>query len=180
MTLKSKWIPLFSFFLAGLGGCAAPGDDFWPTVSFGPEIEATEEALNQTPEVALAPLPTLLPKETEGIANQTAYINGIEADFRDIIANLNARFEDYQKARNGLSLGRAEAKIDHWLTAQMELSNISQNTEDLTKLRARLSAIPQPLPERARVLQAQIEARELQSRLFLRGEKQKLQELEPA
>jgi hypothetical protein len=162
----------------GLSACATAGDNDWPTVSFGHDIAATNAAIEQTPEVALAPLPTLTSEDTAGLENPTSYLNAIGQDYRDLASNLEARFQDYSRARQSLSQSGDDMRAQNWLTAQMELSNISQYTEDLTKLRARMAALD-PLPESGRVLLARMEAQELQNRLFVREEKTELQALEP-
>jgi hypothetical protein len=161
-----------------LGACAAP--DEWPTVSFGNDITATNQAIAARPEVSLAPLPGLLPEDTRGVDDPALYMRSINADYRALVTKLSDRFQDYSKARKSMTVDTGEAFAESWLGAQMELSNISQYTEDLTKMRARITALGDPLPEGARVLLARIEAQELQNRLFIREEKLELAALEPS
>lgn len=174
-----KKLSTLKIFVVGLAlsACAAP--DEWPTVSFGDEISATNEAIVQKPEVDLAPLPSLLAQDTRGSENPSLYINNITADYRELVTKLNDRFQDYSRARKAMITSAGEAFTKDWLTAQMELSNISQNTEDLTRLRARISVLGDPLPEHSRVLLKRLEAQELQNRLFIREEKLELEGLEP-
>lgn len=160
-----------------LSACAASED--WPTVSFGHEIDATNDAISARPEVSLAPLPKLLPEETLGADDPAGYMTTINADYQILVTKLTDRFQDYSKARKAMTVDTGEAFAESWLGAQMELSNISQHTEDLTKMRARISALDEPLPEQARVLLARIEAQEIQNRLFIRQEKLELEALEP-
>lgn len=176
--MKILSILKISVFCLGISACAS--SENWPTVSFGDDISATNSAIGQKPEVSLAPLPALSDEDTKGSENPAAYMNAINADYRDLVAKLNNRFQDYSKARQLMTSDTGEDFAKDWLTAQMELSNISQNTEDLTKMRARVSALGDPLPEDARVLLARLEAQELQNRLFIREEKLELEGLEPS
>ena len=175
-----KRISILKTILLGLAisACAAPEE--WPTVSFGNDISATNDGLDARLEVSLAPLPSLLPEDTLGVENTAAYMKTINADYRTLVTNINRRFEDYSKARKSMTVDTGEDFAESWLGAQMELSNISQYTEDLTKMRARITALGNPLPEAARVLLARIEAQELQNRLFIREEKLELARLEPS
>jgi len=175
--MKNLSILKISVLCLSIGACATSDD--WPTVSFGHDVAATNEAITARPEVSLAPLPSLLPEDTRGSENSTLYMGTINADYRALSTKLTDRFEDYSRARQGMSSHQGEAFTESWLAAQMELSNISQYTEDLTKMRARISALGDPLPEQARVLLARIEAQELQNRLFIREEKLELAALEP-
>ncbi len=169
----------FTIFLSlAISACAAPEE--WPTVSFGNDISATNDGLDARLEVSLAPLPSLLPEDTLRVENTAAYMNTINADYRTLLTNINKRFEDYSRARKSMTVETGEDFAESWLGAQMELSNISQYTEDLTKMRARITALGNPLPEAARVLLARIEAQELQNRLFIREEKLELARLEPS
>lgn len=162
-----------------LGACTSPEGEDWPTVSFGRDVEATNAAIEKPSEVILAPLPSLLPEEREGLENPNAFFGKITADYREVAENLEARVRDYGAARQTLNGTVGAVFRDNWLTAQMELSNISQHTEELTKLRARISAMGDSLPEDARVLLRRIEAQELQNRLYLRQEKGFLASIEP-
>lgn len=161
-----------------VGACAAP--DEWPTVSFGHDISATNQAITARPEVSLAPLPSLLAEDTRGLENPSLYMNNITAEYRALVTRITDRFQDYSRARKAMTTSTGEAYAKDWLSAQMELTNISQYTEDLTKMRARISALGDPLPEQGRVLLVRLEAQELQNRLFIREEKLELEGLEPS
>lgn len=160
-----------------LGACAAPED--WPTVSFGHDITATNEAFIARPEVSLAPLPSLVAEDTLGTENPALYLNTITAEYRELVTKITDRLQDYSSARKAMTTSAGEAFAQAWLGAQMELTNISQYTEDLTKMRARISVLGDPLPEPGRVLLKRLEAQELQNRLFIREEKLELEGLEP-
>ncbi len=161
-----------------LSACASP--DEWPTVSFGHDLTATETATTARPEVSLGPLPSLLPEDTLGSENSDAYMGTITMEYRELATRITDRFQDYSSARKDMTTGTGEAFTKAWLSAQMELTNISQYTEDLSKMRARISALGEPLPEKGRVLLARLEAQELQNRLFIREEKLALEALEPS
>jgi len=176
MTFK----PSISFLLLPLlAACAAPEGEDWPSVSFGHEVEATNEAIAARPEVTLAPLPSLPEDEKAGLNNPGTYVERVKRDYEALLENLEARGRDYQTARSGLSGVKNQDFADHWLSAQMELSNISQYTEELPRLRARLAALGDHSPEGAKTLLAQIEAEEMEKRLFLKNEKEFLARLEP-
>lgn len=162
-----------------LAGCASPNDGRWPTVSFGHEIEAMEAAEATPTEVALAPLPGLSEADKAGLENPEAYIRGVDQDLSELTARMTERRRDYAAAVDGIMQKNGDDFRDAWLTAEMELSNISQLTESLARLRARLDALGSPLPERARVLLSRAEALELQARLFVRDQKAKLFQIEP-
>ena len=55
--------------------------------------------------------------------------------------------------------------------AQMELSNISQATEAIRFIRARIALLDSSLPAAAQALLSRAEALELENRVFVAGEK---------
>ena len=152
--------------------CAPPKGESWPSVSFGGEIAAIDQARAGAREVALAPLPALGQDDQAGGDNPAEYLQKIENNFIDLTLTLRDRRADYQRARAGLVENTSQADFqEHWLVAQMELSNISQNTEALKVIRAQIMQLGEPPTARAQALLSKVEALELDNRLFVRREK---------
>jgi len=155
-----------------LAGCAVPEGENWPTVSFGGEIAAFEAAKTAPYQTALAPLPTLSEEERAGSDNPQVFLHQLEADYAALAKRMLERKDDYMAARQGLQGIMPERQFhENWLTAQMELSNVSQTTERLKAIRARIMLLGEPLVEEARVLLQKAEALELENRIFVRDER---------
>jgi len=169
---KSKHALLAALGLVALAGCATPEGEPWPTVSFGGEIAANEAAKSAPYEITLAPLPALTGEEKAGAENPGSFQQQLEDGYAALARRMLERKSDYMAARQGLQgIQPGRQFHENWLTAQMELSNVSQTTERLTTLRARIMLLGDPLPEAARVLLKKAEALELENRVFVRDER---------
>lgn len=167
-TLKALTILSFSLVLAA---CSVPKGESWPTVSFGAEIQAINDARITPSEIALAPLPALSEEDRAGLENREDFLKRIESDLANITRTLSERKADYSVARAGLDLVSGNDYRDTWLVAQMELSNISQATEALKVIRAQVMALGTPRTAEAEVLMKKAEALELENRIFIAREK---------
>lgn len=171
-------IEKFSLVFLGLplcllaAACNPPKGENWPSVSFGGEIAAIDQARAGPREVGLAPLPALAQDDLAGTDDPAAYLQRIETSFVDLTLALRERRADYQRARAGLVQNTSQADFqENWLVAQMELSNISQNTEALKVIRAQIMQLGEPPVAPAQALLSKVEAQELDNRLFVRREK---------
>jgi len=154
-----------------VAACSAPKGENWPTISFGAEIEAINEARAAPSQITLAPLPALSDEDRAGSGDGEEFFKRIEGDFAGITKALDDRRADYKVARAGLDMVSGNEFLDTWLVAQMELSNISQNTEALKIIRAQVALLGDPLPAAAEVLLEHAEALELENRRFVAAEK---------
>ncbi len=154
-----------------LAGCAAPAGESWPTVSFGGAIAANEAARTAPYQVALSPLPALTEEQRAGAENPAQFLPQLEAEYAALGRRIFERKADYSSFRQGLEGVSPEQRFgENWLSAQMELSNISQTTERLKTIRAQIMLLGNPPPEAARALLKKVEALELENRLFVRDE----------
>jgi len=170
VTHNLKALTILSFTLL-LAACSAPKGESWPTVSFGAEIQAINDARITPSEITLAPLPALSEEDRAGLENREEFLKRIESDLADIARTLGERKADYSVARAGLDLVSGNDYRDTWLVAQMELSNISQATEALKVIRAQVMALGTPWATEADVLLKKAEALELENRIFGAREK---------
>ncbi len=155
-----------------LAGCAAPAGESWPTVSFGGDIAAHEAARTAPYQIALSPLPALIEEERAGAENRAQFLQQLEAEYATLARRIFERKADYTSFRQGLEGVLPELRFrENWLSAQMELSNISQTTERLKTIRAQIMLLGAPMPEAARALLNKVEALELENRLFVRDER---------
>jgi len=144
-------------------------------VSFGDDINAIDAAIDGPTSVTLAPLPGLTQDELAGSENPQTYFAGIRDSFFSLKGSLADRRADYNAARAEVSNRRSQ---DVWLTAQMELSNISQATEAIKTIRAQLALVAGDVPDTAGFITA-AEALELESREFIFDERQYLAQNRP-
>jgi hypothetical protein len=154
-----------------LAGCAAPAGENWPTVSFGGDIAASEAARTTPYQIALSPLPALTKEDRAGAENPAQFLHQLETEYAALARRIFERKADYTSFRQGLEGNTVSPRFrEDWLSAQMELSNISQTTERLKTIRARIMLLGAPMPGAARALLKKVEALELENRLFVRDE----------
>ncbi len=155
-----------------LAGCAAPEGENWPTVSFGEAIAAHEAARTAPYQIALSPLPALTEEERAGAGNPAEFLQHLEAEYAALARRIFERKTDYMPFRQNLEGNTVGPDLrEDWLSAQMELSNISQTTERLKTTRAQIMLLGPPMPEAARALLKKVEALELENRRFIRDER---------
>lgn len=159
-----------------LAACTQPRSE-WPSLSFGPEIAATEAAAGEG--VRLAPLPALSQKERRGVSDPAAYLGSLEADFVGLKGDLKARRAELADAFGAFAESARERREEKWLGAQRAVSNLSMAIERIPKIRARAALVSPHLsdPRPAEALAAQARELELALRHQLEEEKRKLSAL---
>ena len=162
----------------GLSACAPPDGEGWPTISFGSDIAAMDSAIDGPSGVMLAPLPGLGADERAGSENPQGYFADMQEAFFAVKGRLADRLVDYQAARAAYTSATGERSYQSWLTAQMELSNISQATEAIKTIRAQLALVSGDVPAAADFIAA-AEALELEYREFLLNQRLYLAQNQP-
>lgn len=176
MLVKKRPITLTILLL--LYGCAAPKEGSWPTVSFGDDIAAIDAAIDNPQSYGLAPLPSLTAEEQAGSKNPESYFAIVQQEFFDLKGRLTDRYADYLTAKDDYKKGTDSSMHQKWLTAQMQLSNISQAVEGIRVIRAQLMLIVDEMPAVADFI-VMAETLELENRKFLLGERLYLAQNQP-
>ena len=128
--------PVLVFLLAAglLSGCAAYTDADWPKLA-GPDPAAALDRVSASAEPAprpLRPSPVVIDQQLE-----PGYAERLEEDWAELKRRLAAQRETYLAAKQAINNEPAESGLQRILSAHLELSRLSQLSDQIDDLHRR-------------------------------------------
>ena len=134
MRLARSPVPVFLLAAGLLSGCAAYTDADWPKLA-GPDPAAALDRVSASAEPAPRPLqpPPIIVDQRPELGN----IERLESDWAELKRRLAAQRETYLAAKQAIDNEPAESGLQSILSAHLELSRLSQLSDQIDDLRRR-------------------------------------------